>query len=172
MSFELPFSKPSGWPIQKIVLLGLIVVHAVWIVIHLNLVSRELINQWKLGGYGMYTGPHNSAAIHLFDARFGDFEIQLSDKDRRNITRSNHHFIFRCEPMTLPSLLKFLKDNPRHVGVPLRFIVTERKMLRNPIRPERSPHAILEIRWTGQSTFDYAGKVCGKLFRGEAELKP
>ncbi|WP_108881421.1 hypothetical protein [Anderseniella sp. Alg231-50] len=172
MSFELPFSKPSGWSIQKIVLLGLILVHSVWIVVHLNLVSRDMINQWKLGGYGMYTGPHPTPLIHFFDARFEGFEVTMDQKDVLTLARDNLYFIFRCRPLKVESIKKLLRNNPRYIGVPLRFIVTEKEMKRNPIRPERLPHAILEIRWTGKSTFDYAGKVCGKIFRGEAELKP
>ena len=172
MSYELPFSKPSGWPAQKVIFLGLIILHAAWIVFHLTLVSRELINPWKLGGYGMYTTVHPKPGLIMSDSRFGSFEISLTDDDRDQLARENKYFIFRCQPLTVASLQTFLKNNPRFVGVPLRFIITEQKMLRDPIRAELLPHAILEIRWTGQSTFDYAGKVCGKIFRGKSELKP
>ncbi len=172
MYFELPFSKPTGWFVQKVVLLGLIVLHTVWIVIHLSLVSRELINPWKLGGYGMYTTVEPDAALSVFDSRIDGFEIPVDDKDRANLGNENQFLIFRCRPLTVASLQNFLKNNPRFTGVPLRFIVTERKLLKDPIRAERVPHAILEIRWTGQTTFDYAGKICGKIFRGKSGLRP
>ncbi|MEM9472008.1 MAG: hypothetical protein AAGA00_08615 [Pseudomonadota bacterium] len=171
MSYELPFSRPRGWSAQKVILLGLVAIHAIWIVIHLNLVSRELINPWKLGGYGMYTTVHPSPAVYLFDSRFQGFQVPVKDEHLNRLARENHHFIFRCEPITVSSLQTFLSNNPRFHGIPLRFIVTERKYLRNPIRTERRPHAVLEIRWTGQVTFDYATKVCGKVYRGESELK-
>lgn len=172
MSYELPFSKPAGWSVQKVILLALVAVHAVWIVIHLNLVSRELINPWKLGGYGMYTVPHPAPALSVFDRRFDGFEITVSDEDRIKLTQDNRYFVFRCRSMNVASLQRYLRDNPRFVGIPLRFIISEKKMMRKPIRTEYLPHAILEIRWTGRSTFDYAGKVCGKLYRGKAELRP
>ena len=172
MSYELPFSKPGGWSVQKVILLGLIVLHTVWIAFHLTLVSRKLINPWKLGGYGMYTTVHLSPALNLFDSRFDGFTITLSDDDLTTLFRENRFFAFRCQPITVTSLQTFLKNNIRLIGVPLRFIVTKQKFLRYPIRTERLPHAILEMRWTGKSTFDYAGKVCGKMFRGAAELKP
>ncbi len=172
MSYEVPFSKPGGWSVQKGILLGLIVLHTAWIVIHMNLVSRELINPWKLGGYGMYTTVHPAPALSLFDSRIPGFEVPMDDKDRAKLTSENKFFIFRCQPLTIASLQTFLKNNPRFTGVPLRFILTERKFLRDPIRAERLPHSILEIRWTGQDTFDYAGKICGKIFRGKSELRP
>jgi hypothetical protein len=77
MSYELPFSKPSGWSAQKVVLLGLISLHATWIVFHLTLVSLELVNPWKLGGYGMYTTVHPKPGLHLSDSRYDGFEIAL-----------------------------------------------------------------------------------------------
>ena len=44
----------------------LLLAHAGWICVHLNLVAREQINPWKLGGYGMYTVPHYKALTHVF----------------------------------------------------------------------------------------------------------
>ncbi|NNJ75663.1 MAG: hypothetical protein HKP56_10930 [Anderseniella sp.] len=172
MSYELPFSKPGGWSVQKGILLGLIVLHAVWLVIHMNLVSHQLINPWKLGGYGMYTTVNPAPALSLFDRRIDGFEIPIDDKDRVKLASENNFFIFRCQPLRVASLQTFLKNNPRFTGAPLRFILTEQTFLRDPIRAERLPHSILEIRWTGQDSFDYAGKICGKIFRGKSKLRP
>ncbi len=171
MLFRLPFSDPAGWSFRKAIIVGLVVLHSAWIVVHLNLVSRDLINPWKLSGYGMYTIPHPNPVLHVFDSRFAGFEIPSDTYKAYDIVSQNRFFIFRCQPITVASLQVFLNDNPKFVGVPLRFIVTELKLLRDPIRPEREPHSILEIRWTGQTTFDYAGKICGELYHGKAELK-
>ena len=62
MWFRLPFSDSAGWSLRKLVIVALVVLHSVWIVVHLNLVSRDLINPWKLGGYGMYTIDRKSVA--------------------------------------------------------------------------------------------------------------
>ncbi len=172
MWFRLPFSDSAGWSLRKLVIVALVVLHSVWIVVHLNLVSRDLINPWKLGGYGMYTIPHPQPVLHLFDSRFGEFEIPSTTYQVRDLVDENRFFIFRCEPIHVASLKAFLSDNPRFIGIPLRFIITELQLLRDPIRPERVPHAIMEIRWTGPTTFDYAGKICGELYHGKAELKP
>ena len=171
MSYNIPFSNPAGWPIGKIILLGLVALHSVWITIHLNLVSRQLIDPWKLGGYGMYTTTHSSPVLHILDRRFDQFWITLTDKDRAKIARANNFYIFRCEPITKQSLVEFFEDKPKLVGFPLRFIVTERKLMRNPLDVKRLPYSIFDVAWTGQSTFNYAGKVCGKQYNGEAELK-
>ena len=126
MYYELPFSKPGGWSVQKAVLLGLIVLHTAWIVIHMNLVSRELVNPWKLGGYGMYTTAHARPALSLFDSRMPGFEVPMDDKDVARLTSENKFFIFRCQPLTVASLLNFLIYNPLLSGIPLRFFITER----------------------------------------------
>lgn len=172
MSYKLPFSNPAVWSVKKVFLLGLVILHAVWIVIHLNLVSRELANPWKLGGYGMYTTANKRPMLHIFDRRFNQFLIPLTANDRAKIGRANNFFVFRCQPMTEHSLESFFTDNPRLIGFPLRFIVTERKMMRNPLQLKRLPYSVVDIRWTGQSTFDYGGEVCGERYNGEAELKP
>ena len=134
MSYEFPFSKPTGWSVRKAILLALVIGHAVWIIVHLNLVSRELINPWKLGGYGMYTVPHPSPAFTLFDRRFDGLEITVSKDDRKKLTWDNWFFVFRCRPITVASLQRYLRDNPRLVGIPLRFIFAEKKMV-----PESDP---------------------------------
>lgn len=171
MSYKLPFSDPAGRSVIRVILLALIGLHGAWIVIHMNLVSRELINPWKLGGYGMYTTTHPSPALYLFDRRFDGFEIPSKTYDLANFERENKYFIFRCRPITATSLQTFFNEHARFVGIPLKFVVTERKILRNPIRLKRVPQANLIIRWTGKSAFEYVTKVCGEVYRGEVELK-
>lgn len=172
MFFRLPFSEPAGWSVHKAIVVGFVVLHSAWIILHLNLVSRELINPWKLGGYGMYTTADPQSGLHLFDSRVPGFEIPSPAYDDSKLIRENRYFHFRCQPITVASLQTFLKDNSRFIGVPLKFMITERKILLDPIRSERLPQSILEIRWTGQRTFDYAGQICGEIFRGKAELEP
>ena len=172
MSFNLPFSSSPVWSLKKIILVGLITVHTVWIAVHMNLVSRELINPWKLGGYGMYTTANNGPVVHILDRRFDQFFITLTKDDRAKFQRANNFFVFRCEPVTKASLEAFFKKKPELIGSPLRFIVTERKMLLNPLQLKLQPYSVVDVLWTGQSTFDYGGQVCGKKYGGEAELKP
>lgn len=171
MSYKLPFSNPAAWSVRKIILVSLIALHTVWIGIHLNLVSKNLINPWKLGGYGMYTTANNGPVLHISDRRFQQFFVSLTDTDRSKIMHANNYFVFRCEPMTKVSLESFFRDKPGLVGAPLRFILTERKILRNPLQLKRLPYSIVDVRWTGRRTFIYAGEVCGKRYQGEAVLK-
>ena len=85
MSYKLPFSNPAAWSVRKIILVSLIALHAVWIGIHLNLVSKNLINPWKLGGYGMYTTANNGPVLHISDRRFEQFFVSLTESDRTKI---------------------------------------------------------------------------------------
>lgn len=171
MSYELPFSRSTGWSIRKIILLGLIVVHSVWIVFHLNLVSRGLVNPWKLGGYGMYTTIHPKPAILLLDRRYVNRVIADTQYKRGGFIAENLLFVLRCKPISLASLQELFDENPKLVGVPLRIVVTERRLLRNPIRHQRIPYSILDLRWLGWSRFEYVGKVCNKSYNGKGALK-
>jgi len=171
MSFEFPFTNPTGWSLQKTIFAGIVVLHAAWIVFHLNLVSQGLINPWKLGGYGMYTtAPHN-AKLHVFDRQFPGVEAPLSKKSLRDFIRENKFFVFQCQPLKEKSLLEFYRNNPDLIGHTLRFFISQRKLLRNPIRTKRQAHSILEIVWAGPDTFEYTGQVCGKIYEGQLKMK-
>ena len=62
---EISDRKRAGFAFKLLVGL-LLLAHVGWICVHLNLVAREQINPWKLGGYGMYTMPHYKALTHVF----------------------------------------------------------------------------------------------------------
>ena len=170
MSFEFPFTNPKGWSLQKSIFAGIILVHAIWIVVHLNLVSQGLINPWKLGGYGMYTTAIPKPRLHVFDRQFQGVEVPLSKQTYYNFRLRNQNFSFQCEPMTEKSLLGFFEENPNLVGHTLRFFVSQRKFLRNPIRAKRRAHAMLEVVWKEAQLLEYTGQVCGKIYEGQLNL--
>ena len=171
MSYEIPFSKPSGWPAQKIILLVLVVAHAAWIVFHMNLVSRGLVDPWKLGGYGMYTTVHPQPRMLLLDRRYAGRVIDQTSYRRGGFVSENLLFVLRCRPISLASLQQLFDQNPKLVGVPLRIILTEQRLLRNPIRHKRTAYSILDLRWVGWSRFEYVGKACDDTYNGKGALK-
>lgn len=172
MSFDFPFSKPAGWLPEKFVLVALLVVHIAWIITHLVLVTREQINPWKLGGYGMYTTVYSDPVLYVYDMRFSEFQLPTSAYSYDEFVQKNFGFTFRCRRFSEESLKDFFKASPQLVGVYLRFIVGELELMRNPIRAERVPQSVLEVRWTDPNTFLYAGQVCDELYNGEIKVKP
>ena len=170
MSFELPFTSPRGWSLQKTIFAAIIVLHTCWIVFHLNMVSQGLLNPWKLGGYGMYTIAPPKAMLHVFDRQFPGVEAPISKKSHHKFRRENNYFNFLCQPLKEKSLQGFFRSNPDLVGHTLRFFVSQNKFLRNPIRSKRRAHSILEVTWTGPSTFQYTGQVCRKIYEGQLKL--
>ena len=170
MLFSLPFAKPAGWSVQKVIVIGLITVHCLWIGIHLTLVSRAQINPWKLGGYGMYTTVDPRPKLFLFDKRSPRRPIPNSTINWRDYVKQNLSFMFRCRPPSEQSFDVFFRGNPKLIGSPLKFVVTERKIEPNPIRPVSRTHSVFEITWIGQRQFKYFGKVCDEYYHGEIEL--
>ena len=107
MLFRLPFSDPTGWSIRKGILVGLVVLHSVWIVVHLNLVSRDLINPWKLGGYGMYTTAHPNPGLHLFDSRVSSFGSEVADNSSAFEIGANHGPVTTSAPIPTQRTTRF-----------------------------------------------------------------
>lgn len=171
MSYEPPFSRPGGWSVQKILLLGLVALHAAWIAFHLNLVSRGLVNPWKLGGYGMYTTVSPQRKVLLLDRRYVGRVIAADTYKRRGFLAKNQMFVFRCKPITLASLQALFDENPKLVSVPLRIVITESRLLRNPIRPQITPYSFIDLKWQGWSRFEYVGKACDNTYHGKGALK-
>ena len=169
-SFEVPFSNPKGWPWQKILLIAIIFVHAAWIVIHLNLVSRDLVNPWKVGGYGMYTVPDPEPHLHVYDQMFVGVEVPICNASHYRFMKNNRFFSFRCQPLTEHSLQVFFQQNPQLIRHVLRFFISEVKFSREPVNAGRQLHSVLEVRWKDPETFQYVSQVCGKIYEGEVKL--
>ena len=152
--------------------LGLLVVHACWIIVHLNLVSRELINPWKLGGYGMYTKPSNKAKLSIYDLSATAVRVPRDTYVDDRFRRANFRYTFRCKSISEKSLLMFYRDNPHLVNSNLGFIISESKFLREPIRSKRFPHSVVQVIWPQPGRFLYSGKICGETYDGSVDFKP
>ncbi len=171
MSFERSFSSPAAWTAGKIVLVGLILLHSVWIIIHLNLVSQGRISPWKLGGYGMYTIPNPRPKLFVYDMNFSPYRVSPKELKLREFVMKSRAMVFRCQPYPEPALIALFQENPDLVNRKLRLVTVERKFLHNPIRSETLPHAVMDIKWPEPGFFKYAGTFCDKSYRGKVQLK-
>jgi hypothetical protein len=170
--FNLPFTEPRGWPLAKVVLVSLLLVHAIWIIVHINLVSRELINPWKLGGYGMYTVANARPILQVYRVGFGIQRVPKKDYLEARFWVAHHRHAFRCRPFSEKAFRIFFRENPDMVGTDLRFIVWERRMERKPIGAKRVPQSIADVRWNTPSTFSIRGTVCGQSYESDVQFKP
>jgi hypothetical protein len=167
---EIPDHKRGGFAVKLLIWL-LLLSHVGWICVHLNLVAREQINPWKLGGYGMYTVPHYAPLTHVF---------LLDDKSQKwfEIVRRHHLFnsfqfdrrnflhIFRCRAPSEESIVAFMDENQHLRYRPLVLALSEKLFTRKPINLKREFYTKVEIAWAGKTLFGYQGEICGKSFEG------
>ena len=170
---EISDHKRVGFAFKFLVGL-LLLAHVGWICVHLNLVAREQINPWKLGGYGMYTVPHSKALTHVF-------VINDNSKKWFELARHRHLFnsflfdlknflhVFRCRASSEGSIVAFLDENPHLRYRPLVIALSEMRFTRKPLSSNREIYAKVEIAWNGETLFGYRGDICGKSFEGRVK---
>ena len=159
----------------KLFTIFLLILHAFWVSTHLFLVSKDLINPWKLGGYGMYTVPHDKPRIHVF-LQEGKTKLWKELQDSRNgfVTRNfeqfNHNNVFRCRFFSERSLIGFLDENPHLRHKPIVIAVSKIVFSRYPIKVERQIKAKIEIAWSkNREWFGYRGKICERDYSGKVK---
>ena len=159
----------------KIFIINLLVLHAIWVSAHLLLVSQELINPWKLGGYGMYTVPHDQPRTHVFlqegkTKRWTELENSGNRLVTRNFEQFNHNNIFKCRFPSERSLVGFFDENPSLRRKPLVIAVSKIVFSRYPIKIERRIQTQIEIAWSSnREWFGYRGKICGRDYSGKVK---
>jgi hypothetical protein len=168
---KIPDHKRGDFAVKLLIWL-LLLSHVGWICVHLNLVAREQINPWKLGGYGMYTVPHYAPLTHVF--LFDDQSQKLFELVRRRhlfnsfqFDRRNFLHIFRCRAPSEESIVAFMDENQHLRYRPLVLALSEILFTRKPINLNREFYTKVQIAWNGKTTlFGYQGEICGKSFEG------
>ena len=165
--------RERGGGVALKLLVGLLLLaHVGWIFVYLNLVAREQINPWKLGGYGMYTVPNLKAFTHVFI--IDDKSQKWSELARHRRLFNSFQFdfknflhVFRCRAPSDESIVAFMDENPHLRYRPLVLALSENRFTRNPIGTNREIYAKAEIGWAGKTIFGYRGEICGKPFEGK-----
>ncbi|MEL6478642.1 MAG: hypothetical protein AAFR17_15030 [Pseudomonadota bacterium] len=166
----------SAGLLPKLAVAGLLLVHTIWICVHLGLVAGERINPWKLGGYGMYTVPHLRALTHVYlfdEAQQGWTELKRSERlfNSYRFDRANNLHVFRCTPPSSEALSAFMDDNPHLRYRAITIVLSEMRFSRDPVGESREAVASVQIAWGGQERFAYQGQVCGTAFQGETDYR-
>ncbi len=161
--------KLSG---RHIIIIGLLALHTFWIITHLTLVSKGLINPWKLGGYGMYTKPNYRAKLSVFDISSKQVVIPRAKYKSSNFRDANLRYVFRCRQFNEEVFLVFFQDNPHLANRDLRFVLREKVFSQKPVAVKRETYSAAEIHWPQKDQFTYRGEICGTEYSGAAEYKP
>ena len=169
---HLEFSGQNRAGLGLKIFVGLLLLaHVGWICVHLNLVAKEQINPWKLGGYGMYTLPHHKALTHVFIIHEKSKKWFELARHRRlfnsfQFDTKNFLHVFRCRVSSEESIVAFMDQNPHLRYRPLVIALSETQFIRKPISSNREIYSKVEIAWNGKTLFGYRGKICGKSFDG------
>ncbi len=150
----------------RFVLGGLLVLHVLWIATHMYLVKNNHLNQWKLGGYGMYTHPTPRFRLN---AHVEGFDDQQQWRNKPNFAVANWNFVMPCRPLSAENIAGFYQDNPNAIGKKTYLLVTIKSFKRYPIEAKYVPKIDVEITWSDATTFVWQGEVCGELSEGRGQ---
>lgn len=158
-----------SWAVSRTQFLlgGLLVLHCLWIATHFYLVKNNHLNQWKLGGYGMYTQPAPRFRLHAHVDGFGEAKQQWQNKP--NFAVLNWNFIMPCRPLSAHRIASFYQDNPQAIGHKTNLLVTIKSFQRYPIETKYLPKIDLVINWTDTKTFAWKGQICGEHSEGKGQ---
>ena len=157
----------------KVVLGGLLALHALWIGNHLRWVANDRINPWKLGGYGMYTVPSTGTTLAIMDMTDADAPALLTSRDIDAsgfmAARSwfNYRRSFRCLHPSENSLRVFLEENPQLAGVPILLYFSDRTFVRKPVAVRYREQGRILVDWDEEARrFHYESRFCGDTKTG------
>jgi len=146
---------------------GLLLLHIAWIGTHLYLVKHHQLNQWKLGGYGMYTRP--APRFDLNAHVDGTENKNQKWRSKPNFAQENGYFVMPCQPLSANKVASFYKDNPAAVGHTTHLLITIKSFERYPVKAQYLPKLQLDITWQDANTFIWTGEVCGQISEGQGK---
>lgn len=160
----------TNW--QHYLLYGLLIIHGVWIALHLSLVATDAVNPWKLGGYGMYVEPKRPVDlnVHTYDHQAEIYITQgVNDWE---FSQANYYFYFYCKPITRESLQLLFANNPDLTGKELKITLHAPEFKAEPLRIDYRQVQELYIEPENDNIFTYYGTVCGEPYGIEQATYP
>ena len=159
---------------KRWILYAILAVHIVWLLIHCSLSYQGWINQWKMTGYGMYTGPSPNLYSQVYLGNGENIATTsinlLKDQDYRKV---NYYFGFYCLQTNAEKINILLNDNPELIGRDFRIVVNGRFMSKYPISSTNETISRTQIEWTGEDTYRYTSvvpKCDGKTYSGQGKF--
>lgn len=159
---------------RRWIVYAILAVHIVWLIIHCFLSSQGSINQWKMSGYGMYTGPNPNIYLEVYaGSSENEPPTKINWYKEKAYRKSNFDFGFYCLETNAEKINILLKDNPGLVGMDMDIVVSGRFMEKNPISPTYQTVSSTHIEWIDQETYQYTSEVpkCdGKTYSGQGKF--
>lgn len=146
---------------------GLLILHIIWIGTHFYLVENHQLNQWKLGGYGMYTRPAPRFELNAHVDGINDADQQW--RSRPTFAKENWYFVMPCRALSAARIASFYQDNPSAVGKNTHLLITIKSFERYPVKAEYLPKVQLDITWPSAKVFAWKGEVCGQQTKGQGQ---
>lgn len=148
---------------KTIILWLLFGIHCIWLSTHAYLVSQDKINPWKLGGYGMYTGPSPRpyAEVSFKNIENDGFTvIPWNQLNFQGYHSASFHHNFYCKKITAKELDVFFQDNKHLRGHDIQIQVKVNAMQKDPISKIRKTISIVDIHWETQYKYTYHVQYC------------
>lgn len=156
---------------RKWFVLGLLVLHIIWIGNHMRWVANDQINPWQLGGYAMYTIPSPRPRVQVYDANFPDIPIPVNTLHYEAATRlTNPGRAFRCAHVSSASLRGFFDENRDLIRRNLVFVYSERRFVHAPPSVKKETQGTVTVTWRDAQSFIYTSRFCGKEHTESATL--
>ena len=144
----------------------LIFVHVCWLVVHIFLSSQGLINQWKLAGYGMYTGPSPQPTLEIFvqDGSLTPKKLttptNVTDTtDWYYYKHAHYDFSVYCLETSEEKINTLFEHNPELVGANLLLKATGRYMEKQPVRPTIKTINETTLTWIDTESYRYVASA-------------
>lgn len=150
--------------------------HILFFCVHFVLVSKDIINPWKLGGYGMYTIPAPTTFVNIAVVPVGLDLSSIADEEYEEFldgdpfVAKQNNFVAPCFGWDVSDIAGIFEENPDYHGRDLRLVAVKRAFTRYPISVFNVVFADIEVRWLDSEIFDVSGQVCEREFLGIGTL--
>lgn len=155
---------------QKKVLLGLLIVHVVWVCIHVYLAAQDAVNPWKMGGYGMYVEPKRSTAVDVHRVLGGVVDTRLHPTNLVRFMSANQDFNIYCKAPNARSLRYLITDNPDLIGEPFVIEIFRYQFMIDPLRTEVVQVGQTRVEWIDDATVTYFVTTCNGVEQASRSL--
>lgn len=142
------------------ILLGLLLVHALWLLFHMYQHSQSHISPWRLGGYAMYVEPKVPTRISAYLEKGASDDILAQALYTGSFERKNWYFYWHCKPISDRSFISLIEDNPSLPGNDFMFVIHTEFFNKNTLRLQNQLIGTIAVNWIDDRTFSYTNDIC------------
>ena len=157
--------------LNRLLLLLIFIVHALWASHHMLLHHQDKVNPWKGGGYAMYTIPSpQPEAVVLYESNLDEWQ-QVDPSNLTLFNKQRKHNTYYCKIFTEKDLLVLLSTNPQIIGMNTEIHFVKWVMNKFPITMEQHQYGGVRLFWPDDGVYSYVHQNCdGKIYRGSGSI--